>query len=278
VKRLVIALAVLLAACDGSGAGVSTSSGASDGGSSSSSASSAGSSGSIGGSTSSTGTGGQGGAGRGGASSTGGSSSATGGGGSAGAACPPFLGFDPTVDGAGIVGPYVDEYGGFFAVRLSDSPLAAAVECKVLVVGLGAFSNPSVCAVPPEIHALAWSDIGEIDAGTGEVIPAKPLPASTTFAVGDAAIEGFGPGLRLYRFPLLSTFAAGEYPFAAFRLDPAICGVLTHPGCDGVEPLRYRPAAPGAGWSPLDKAKPDAPPQIPDLVGYQLAIGVEDCN
>lgn len=202
----------------------------------------------------------------------------TGGAGGGGAVCPRLSGYDDEAEDAQLVGGLSDEVGGAFGARLSDEPLSAAVACSTVVVGLANFTNPAVCALPVTVDVAAWSDAGEVDAESGSVVPAT-TPSTTNHLLADGVAEAFlgDPNTIVVRFSEAVTFKAGEYPFVALKLAATnLCAVLTGPTCAGAESLRYRPAAPGAGWAPLAHAKAADPPQVPDLEGM-LLLGVEDC-
>jgi hypothetical protein len=261
-----LALVAGMAACDeqkgdatGGGAG-STTSGTGGGGEAGSGA-----------------TGGEGGAPAGG---QGGVAGAPGGSGGDSNPCEPLTGYDLDGAYAGGIGPYADEVGGFFGARLANTPLAEAIECNTLVVGIATFSNPDVCALPEEVGIAAWSDAGEAEAETGEIVPASaPAPTIHPLLVASKSTMGGYKEAGVYRFKGVVPihFEAGQYPFVAVQLQPALCVASAAPVCEGSASLRYRPSAPGAGWSPLAHAKSDAPVQVPDLAGLQLVLGVEGC-
>lgn len=221
-----------------------------------------------------------------GSSTTSTSTTAEGGGGAAGDGgggaadpCQPLHGYAEGAAYAGHLGVWYDEVGGFLGARLSSEPLAETQSCATLVVGVAEFSNPLVCALPAEVELAAWSDGGAVDPETGDVVPAT-VPTTTKVslsgALSKAAFDGYAEAGE-YRFALPVSLAAGEHPFAAMRISSTTnCAVRATPECSGAYALRYRPAAPGQGWSPLRHAKSDDPPEIPDVEG-QLLFAVEDC-
>ena len=208
----------------------------------------------------------------------------TGGGGAGGAGggeptgCPdPLLSYDPNASYGNPIGPYTDEFGGFFAGRLP--PFAVDTQCTHVVVGLASFSNPAVCKLPASVGMEAWSEAGVVDPDTGAILPVL-VPGAvivTPLAGLSAGMFNDSPETHVYKVPLTRTYKAGESVFVAAQLQPAMCVAGTFAPCDETASLRFRPEQPGQGWAPLSHAQDSAPQQVPD-VAEQLLFGVDGCS
>lgn len=221
---------------------------------------------SSGGSTSEGGSGGTTTATSGAGGSTSGGSGGVGGTGGEGDGCTdPLLAFDPTAKYTNPVGPYTDEYGGFFASYLE--PFKVDTTCQSVVVGLATFGL--FCLVPDKVGIATWSESS-----------AEPtiVPEATVIDLADATtLPCEDTSVHLLKLPLATAFKAGKYPFVALELELNLCGAGTKPACDPRRGFRYRPFVPGAGWAPIDQTNPDAPEQIPN-VQEELMLGLADCT